>query len=1314
MSRCTSASSSSVNVKYDVFLSFRGEDTRDNFVSHLYDSLSRKKIETYIDYKLKRGDEISPALLRAIEESSLAIIIFSENYAFSSWCLDELVHILHCKQKKGLVVIPVFYHIDPSVVRKQQGSYATAFGVLEERFKNDVEKVRRWTDALTAASNLSGWDSNVTRPESTLVEAIVADILKKLNVTSPAGDFKDLVGIDNRIDQIESLLDFGSLDVRIIGIWGMGGIGKTTLATVVFNRFASQFEGHCFLANVREESKKYGLNHLRNELFSKLLEEDNINMGSIYVRSNFYMRRLSQKKVFIVLDDVDDPEQLEYLAGDRDWFGPGSKIIITTRDMQVLWNEVDAIYEVEKLNCDEAIELFHLNAFKRNSPTTDCTELSERVVKYAQGIPLALKVLGSFLRHKRKENWEGELSKLKEVPNVKIQNVLRISYDGLDKVEKRIFLDIACFFKGMARDQVENILNACGFFAKVGIDDLIDKSLITIRQLNELWVHDLVQTMGWEIVRSVEDPGKRSRLWIAREIYHVLKNNMGTRAIEGIFLDTTEFRELHLGPAIFKKMHNLRLLKIHHSKCITECSMHLPQGLQSLPDALRYLYWYKYPLKSLPSNFLPCNLVELNMPRSQLEKLWDGIQHLGNLRHIDLSYSKNLIEISDLSQATNLESINLDYCTSLLQGPSLDFKNIDKLASSNTNCCEPFCLVERNKPRAVGSLNLVGCSNLRTMKEVSGNLRYLNLCKTAVEELPPSIWCLDDLVSLDISDNRFLKSVPTDILKLRSLHSLSFNGCSSLVKFPLVPRNLRWLRLSKTTIEQVPSSIDSLPHLKVFSLMDCKSLKSLPTSICNLKSLTRLDLFGCSELETFPEILEPMEHLEYLDLNETAIKKLPSSIENLIALSSLTMVRCGSLEFIPNSIYNIKGLGGFSAGNCSKLEKFPFVPNHSCHLNNLDLSYCGILEISDSISSLSSLKRLDLRGNVIETIPTSIKQLSKLKLLKVTNCKNLQSLPELPLSLDLLYACGCTSLEIVKSSRNELVQGYWDDYHVAAYKEFLFYGCLKLDQKVRNNIVTEFQLRVFQTSTVSVLKPEELSACETSTPTVSSCYPGSEIPDRFSYQAEGSSITIKLSPHWHHNNFLGFSLCTLASFGKCHSNYEYVNHLYCELHLKTRSGESGVFCLNFPYWENEELKQEKENFNSDHVFMWYQHEDFHDYFDAVEASFEFFVRDDRGQIVNSNNCAVKRCGICMFYLHDAEQFGISSNQNLFEDELEKEKESSENRIARDEGENEINEATLCDTIEFAEVEEEDENKICRGKVSLCFFIFVFLKFHPHF
>ena len=147
--------------KYDVFLSFRGEDTRENFTSHLYDALCRKKIETYIDYKLERGDEISLALTKAIQGSRISIIIFSENYASSPWCLDELVHILGCKERSGQLVVPIFYRIDPSCVRKQRGSYEIALSVLEERFNE--KKVNQWRNALTVAANLSGWDSLVTR-----------------------------------------------------------------------------------------------------------------------------------------------------------------------------------------------------------------------------------------------------------------------------------------------------------------------------------------------------------------------------------------------------------------------------------------------------------------------------------------------------------------------------------------------------------------------------------------------------------------------------------------------------------------------------------------------------------------------------------------------------------------------------------------------------------------------------------------------------------------------------------------------------------------------------------------------------------------------------------------------------------------------------------------------------------------------------------------------------------------------------------------------------------------------------------------------
>ena len=119
ISASSSNTSSAVSAKkYDVFLSFRGEDTRRNFTSHLYEALMQKKIETYIDNQLEKGDAISPALIKAIEDSLVYIVVFSENYASSKWCLGELSKIVECKKVQGQIVIPIFYDIDPSHVRK--------------------------------------------------------------------------------------------------------------------------------------------------------------------------------------------------------------------------------------------------------------------------------------------------------------------------------------------------------------------------------------------------------------------------------------------------------------------------------------------------------------------------------------------------------------------------------------------------------------------------------------------------------------------------------------------------------------------------------------------------------------------------------------------------------------------------------------------------------------------------------------------------------------------------------------------------------------------------------------------------------------------------------------------------------------------------------------------------------------------------------------------------------------------------------------------------------------------------------------------
>lgn len=149
---------------HDVFLSFRGEDTRKIFVSHLYKALHQKNIATYKDdEKLQFGDEIPGSLFEAIKESKMAIVVFSKTYAFSSWCLSELNHIVQCRKKSRYCIIPVFYDVDPSHVRSQKESYADAFLKHEKDSKHTVADIEAWKGALKSAANLTGLDSRLAR-----------------------------------------------------------------------------------------------------------------------------------------------------------------------------------------------------------------------------------------------------------------------------------------------------------------------------------------------------------------------------------------------------------------------------------------------------------------------------------------------------------------------------------------------------------------------------------------------------------------------------------------------------------------------------------------------------------------------------------------------------------------------------------------------------------------------------------------------------------------------------------------------------------------------------------------------------------------------------------------------------------------------------------------------------------------------------------------------------------------------------------------------------------------------------------------------
>ncbi|BFG34512.1 hypothetical protein CerSpe_207860 [Prunus speciosa] len=350
--RASTSAPSASQCKYQVFLSFRGIDTRRGFTAHLYDRLWFRSIATFRDDNdLERGTTISPTLLRAVEESWFAIVILSPNYASSTWCLDEVSKIVECM--KIDTILPVFYDVDPSDVRKQKGTFAKAFNKHEKNFKK--EKVQRWRDALTKVANISGWTSK-DRDESDLIKEIVEEVCDKVYptiFTSPGSTTK-WVGIDFRVRKIELLLDLEAKDVRFIGIWGAGSTGKTTTARLVYDRISHHFDVSYFLPNVREVYATHGLIHLQKRLLSPFLKEKVNEVWDVHRGTTLTKHYLCNKKVLLVIDDVDQLNQLQILAGKKDWFGLGSRIIITTRKEPLLiQHHIEERYELLRLQDNE-------------------------------------------------------------------------------------------------------------------------------------------------------------------------------------------------------------------------------------------------------------------------------------------------------------------------------------------------------------------------------------------------------------------------------------------------------------------------------------------------------------------------------------------------------------------------------------------------------------------------------------------------------------------------------------------------------------------------------------------------------------------------------------------------------------------------------------------------------------------------------------------------------------------------------------------------------------------------------------------------
>ncbi|KAG0564039.1 hypothetical protein KC19_8G078200 [Ceratodon purpureus] len=912
------SSSAAMGVEYDVFLNHRGPDVKDGFVAHLDEALRHAGLNPFLDKaSLRKGDPAFRSINDALEVAKIHVAVVSKGYAESKYCLSELVDML----RSGKPVIPVYYDVEPVDLRwVENGPFKVAFE--KHKSKRSPEQVEEWSDALRKLAAITGFcyrRSDYKSDEVVLKREVVVAILSKLTPTYEVLQVdRFMVGVKKHVHTCVKKLEEVSNTTCLLGLVGMGGVGKTSLAKLIYNHFVShkKFQAMSFLAFDHNStlSSSSMVEKLQNQLLWDLLHVRNCDDHSY----SYWFHKLSRKgPTLIVLDDIHEESQFDDLILDTRHLAQGSCIIVTSRNRHVLKLVGEesysfSLHEVTPLEIDDARKLFNLYAFRSEEALPKFKDIANDVSKASGGLPLALKVVGSSLIDMTSDEdleciWPEAVCALKG--EAKVMTTLRWSYNCLSEQEKLMFVDIACVFCNLKKQEVveiwkscEECSSCCGYKTPhMTLKKLIDKSLVALSnsQGQELVMHGLLQELGQSIGTS-----SGSHLWHNRAAKVIEENNEGYNKVRALNLAKSWRRKYEC--ASFAKMTNL------HYLILDGCDV--SGNFDNVSKELRWLQWRNMPLINLPQMFDFLNLVSLDFAESPcLASIWtesnSATEGCPNLLNLNMSRCTSIITLPEsIGQLSRLQLLDLDGCRNLQKLPST-IGQLTQLKKLRLQECESLESLPDSIPTLprLQHLYIDTCTSMSKAPETMGLMTGLTKFSTdlATEWQAVAVGQQHGLKDLYVE-----KCSDEGITWLDRNSSLAHLHLLSIFEFTDCP-----------AMSKLPHTIGLLMNLDYLQLWRCENLRELPNCIGQLKLLTQLALRRCSSLETLPDCLGALTSLEALWIAHCrSLTKLPESIGHLSRLEVLRIEGCGELQPLPESLRQLSALLLLQILDCGSLE----------------------------------------------------------------------------------------------------------------------------------------------------------------------------------------------------------------------------------------------------------------------------------------------------------------------------------------------------------------------------------------------------------